>query len=70
MSREFAHTRRSRIVLQKKLITHLLLACLTVEEHEFLVRKATFGESQADAIGVGRTARAIKSEFRHFRAVQ
>jgi len=58
---QFAHVRRSRIVFQekRKRVTHLLLPFLKVEKHEFVIRKATFGESQADTIGVGRTARAI-----------
>ena len=47
---------------------YLLLALLKVDMHQFVIRKATFGESQADAIGVGRTESAIKSKSRHFRA--
>lgn len=49
---------------------YLLLPFLKVENDEFVVRKATLGESQADTIGVGRTASAIQSKGRHFGAVR
>jgi hypothetical protein len=66
---QYSHIRRSRIVFREKWVTHLLLPLLKVEKHEFVIRKATFGESQADTIVVGRTSRAKQSESWHFRAV-
>ena len=39
--------------------THLLLAFLQVHKHKLVVREATFGKSQANTIGVCRTARTI-----------
>lgn len=64
--------KRSRMDFQEKgkRIIHLLLPLLKVENDEFVIRKTTFGESQADTIGVGRTASAIQSKRRHFGGVQ
>lgn len=50
--------------------TYLLLSFLQVEKHELVVREATFGESEADTVGVGRAARPIESESWHFGLVQ
>ncbi len=50
--------------------TYLLLSLLQVEKHELVVCEATFGEREADAVGVGRAARAIESESWHFGGVQ
>lgn len=58
---------RTQRGLSRKPRTHLLLALLQVEEDEFIVCKATFGEGQTDAIGVCRAARAVESECGHFR---
>jgi hypothetical protein len=55
-------------IFDKKKLAYLLLAFLKVNMNQFVIRKATFGESQADAIGVGRTESTIKSKSWHFRA--
>ena len=55
---------------QRERATHLLLPFLKVDKNEFVVRKAPFGESQADTIGVGRPVRAIQSKSWHFRVVK
>ncbi len=57
-------------IFDKKQLAYLLLPFLKVNMNQFIIRKATFGESQEDAIGVDRTASTIKSKSRHFRAAE
>ena len=60
MIRDVMLLTHARSSLEKYMGTpHLLLAFLQIEKDEFVIRKATFGKSQADTIGVGRTASAI-----------
>ena len=47
------------LALLERQVTHLLLPFLKVERHHVIVRKATFGESQADTVGIGRATSAI-----------
>ena len=61
---------RCCFVFQEERATHLLFSFLEVEKHEFIIREATFGESQADTVGVGRTASAVQCKSWHFRAAQ
>jgi hypothetical protein len=49
----------TKLIDEREEITNLLLPFWKVEKHEFVIRKATFGEGQADTISVGRTAKAV-----------
>lgn len=56
---------------KEKWFIHLLFSFLQVDNHEFVIREATLGESQADAVRVGRAATAVQSESRgHFGVMQ
>lgn len=46
--------------------THLLLPFLKVEKHEFVVRKSTLSERQADSVRVSGPTSPVQSECWHF----
>ncbi len=49
--------------------TYFLLPLLKVEKHQFVICKAALSESQADTIGVCRTASTIQNKSWHLPAV-
>jgi hypothetical protein len=51
-------------------ISHLLFAFCQVEHNKLKVREATLGESQADTVGISRTATAVESESWHLGGMQ